>query len=250
MRGFAAIALAAAPAWLVLLALAAPSLAESESLAVCQRPSQVAGAPKITCRGPVHAKLAAFVFEFRGKLQIRHAGARPVLQTLTSPAWGAGAEPMILRDINFDGYADIHVVVKSNYGCAFHYFWLFEPARGRFGKILDERNLAIGGLSCGTIDIDAGRREITTRIIPRNSSHRITRRYKWRAKKLTLRRAVVRIYSRTGKCRERHYRSTSRGKLVGAGFRNCRRDAEVGVYPDTPGDRDLRKRETFDARIR
>jgi len=253
------------PAVVASLSLLAPmvvSAAETKNLAVCKRIESGSG-PGTICRGRVHPKLPVFVFEFhKEKLTVRHAGRKPVLQTLASPDWGAPGPPIILHDVNFDGYADVHVVVQSNYSCEFHYFWLFDSSKGRFGKIMDEHNLVIGGLSCGWIQFHAARKEITNAYSPRGSSSKIRYIYKWRGRELETRRAVVRVYSKSGKCRERHYRAAPgkrkskltgkrKSKLIGIGFKTCPRDPDAGgAYPETPSDRDLRKRETFDKLIR
>jgi hypothetical protein len=257
--------------------------AEAKRGAACKLLPAAAGPRLAECRGKIHASQPDFVFVFTGRrngpdqrianaIDIRRSDRKSTLQTLARPGWdievpvGGNTKArreekgaiefyaladlrFVLADINFDGYADIRVFASANQGCEFNNYWLFDPAKGRYGSKLDEQQLAIGGLQCGTITFDAKRREVRDRrLAMRYHQVYLETAYRWLGTRLEKLRARVTVIAKSGRCRARLYRFVA-GKPRGTGYRDCPRDKDGGNRYSPP-DAALARPKTFDQWIK
>jgi hypothetical protein len=224
------------------------------------------------CRGAVRAGGPVLTFIFTGrrigadrrvatKITVERPGTKGPMQIIDRPGWDIevpggeekGAlefyDPKDLRfalaDINFDGHADIRVFAAANQGCEFNHFWLYDPAKRRFGPKRDETTLPIAGLQCGDLRFDARKKEVSDRRQALRY-HMVTVEtvYRWRGATLERVRASVEVIAKSGRCRARLYRFAN-GKPKGTGFKDCPRDPDGGNQYSPP-DGDLATAATFD----
>jgi len=263
---------AAATLLALLLAQTAPA-AEAGRGAACRLLPDAPTGRVAECRGVVRASEPALTFTFTGQrvgadrriataITVERPGTKGPLQVIDRPGWDievSGKEikgalelyglkdlRFALLDVNFDGYADIRVAAPANQGCAFNNYWLYDPAKRRFGPKRDEQTLPIGGLQCGTIRFDDKRKEVRDRRqAMRYHMVTVDTVYRWRRwQKLERVHASVEVIAKSGRCRARLYRFVD-GKPQGTGYRDCARDPDGGNQYSPP-DGDLAKAATFD----